>query len=124
MMRMHGTSGMRTGFMMGCLIGVFAGMYLTSRASHKIKHFANNIKEDATETWEHIEERMHSTMDHTTNQPIEQMSQVKNDMEIGELGRTSHKIQTKANTGNNKSNTDALVQAFLATEEMKNLKKK
>ncbi|OEF98511.1 YtxH domain-containing protein [Desulfuribacillus alkaliarsenatis] len=130
MMRM---SGMRTGFMIGSIIGMFAGMFISSKSGHKmreefertyedtkknIKNFAEQTSDNATETWDNIQERMYSTVNNT----IEDASQAVRDMEIGEIQskpQTSHKFQTKSD----KAKTDALVQAFLASDGFKQKKK-
>lgn len=119
-------NGMRTGFMLGSMIGLFAGMFLASKNGHKVrdniektysdtkrqvKDFVNDASENVTETWENIQERMYSTVEGNMNN----ITQAKPQMEIGEIGKIAHKIASKADKGK----TDALMHAFLTAEAKK-----
>ncbi len=111
-------NGMRTGFMMGSVMGVFAGMFLASKHGHRMKENVKNFVDDAsdnvTETWENIQERMYNSNANV----VETMSQTKHQMEIGEIGRAPGNTSNK----NDQAKTDALVQAFLVSEGSKSKK--
>ena len=111
-------NGMRTGFMMGSLMGVFAGMFLASKRGHRVresvKHFVDDASDNVTETWENIQERMYNS----NSDVMETMSQTKHQMEIGEIGKPSGNTSNKSD----QAKADALVQAFLVSEGSKSKK--